>query len=228
MPSDDDLRPIVIQHIYRTPHCWILVIYGDDQAVQAFVVTITDKKFRLPLETLTQYQISATLPCLMAEIGTHSMQGRRLVLAARRFGYIEQHYFGNPGSYQNYFVGFNDAGIGGPPTVELLHRLRLFDYTEGIFKASPLVQQTALDSEGEKLLAGWREQVIANTIGIAGHDSDMTVVVYPSFVGVDQDHVRVLPMPAGPTRWTSWIARRVHVLHALGRRPARMDGEAGD
>ena len=97
--------------VYRLPGAWVQIGFAE-QTVVWFAITIRRPESRLDITRLTHGNLRLSLgrdtfaaiehPCVRA--------GRRL--GARRVGYSERHYFGNPGAYQTYVLSHEDSGTG--------------------------------------------------------------------------------------------------------------------
>lgn len=108
-------RELTEERLYRLPGAWVAVEILDD-AVLAFTITITDQRLRYSTENLTFGNIQLVLgQSRFGEVSstlTSRRSGQRRWIGARRYGYIQHFYFGNPGGYQNYWLSFNQCGYG--------------------------------------------------------------------------------------------------------------------
>ncbi len=121
----------------------------------------------------------------------HAPDGWLSRTGARRFAYAESHWFGNPGGYQVYVLGYNDAGTGHyemPPPL-----------TIGAAANAPQVSGGRLCPEtGSRpswdQLPGWlqppRDKTTVNTLTVLGPGGD--VAITQGWPGVDGDLVRLL------------------------------------
>jgi hypothetical protein len=120
-------------------------------------------------------------------------------LGARRWGYGEAYYHGNPGGYQTYVYSINDAA-GLESGVEFISAalgnvaivsLGLFDDTGSLSADSALTEW--LDDENVREL---RLHGTMNTITVVGPHTDVKKIVDSGFgFGPDLDQVRLLPKP---------------------------------
>ena len=101
-------------------------------------------------------------------------------LGARRGGYIETYYLGNPMNYQTLILSCNDVGFGPwPPLKELL---KDFGYVNSSNTIEYLKSDTTLSLRGG---------ISFNSYGFtAPHQA---VPDNPALLGVDGDQVRVIP-----------------------------------
>jgi len=120
----------------------------------------------------------------------HAPDGWLSPTGGRRSAYAESHWFGNPGSYQVYVLGYNDAGTGHykmpPPltigaTANAPHvmggRLRPETGSRPSWDPLPVWLQPAHD------------KTTVNTLTVLGPVGDVTIQGWP---GVDGDVVRLL------------------------------------
>ncbi|WP_436495571.1 ETEC_3214 domain-containing protein [Actinokineospora sp. HUAS TT18] len=105
-----------VVRIYRSPYSYVFATSpGKDDSVDAFSITIRRKRVNLRVKEMTNMQLRCTLmKTRFTDLG-NDFSGLRYVIGANRFGYAECYYFGNPGSYQQYVLAFNDAGAGRLP-----------------------------------------------------------------------------------------------------------------
>lgn len=97
------------QRSYRLPGCWVAVeLY--ERAVLSFSITITDRRMYHSTEGLTFGQLRVQLGRSAFADVTHPPKGERMWVGARRHGYLQHHYFGNPGGYQDYWLSHNMCG----------------------------------------------------------------------------------------------------------------------
>lgn len=92
-------------------------------------------------------------------------------VGARRTGYWETHYRGNPGHYCTFILGWNDAGAG-----------------DGMPLFATRARPDMAYEIKEDAVAEYRRAARPNSFGIALHD-----VIERDWIGVDADLVRLLP-----------------------------------
>jgi hypothetical protein len=108
--KDDDKRKWV-DHIFSTPHAWVVTRRLEDR-LESWSVTITDPKFWWDLEDVTFKQVKGKLGRVLFSDLLHSPPGVYESSGARSGVYAESAYFGNPGGYQTYIFMHNQEGIG--------------------------------------------------------------------------------------------------------------------
>lgn len=182
---------------FREPYCWVSVIMQDD-AVRAFSITITSRRFRYRLDSLTWGQMSGKLgrdP--LRSFGEPSFGGQEWAIGARRVWYREMHYFGNPGMYQHYVLSVNDAGVGyaqvSPPTSR---------GCSGEFADQPFAHE--LQHATQEQMSTYRSLAVPNTFSVLPQTGGALAAMART-VEADRDEVRVFDRPMPPrlrrARW---------------------------
>ncbi|MFB9457412.1 ETEC_3214 domain-containing protein [Streptomyces antimycoticus] len=120
------------------------------------------------------------------------------MVGARRFSYAEEHFFGNPGGYQTWVVGVNDAGAPAEPPV-------------------------GCDSWEPGELAAYRERAVINSVLVSGSVPIDLSTVLPYGIAPDYDRVRLLKLrsPARihlSARWGAAVTSARSVLPRRWRR----------
>ncbi|GHE46439.1 hypothetical protein CP980_34950 [Streptomyces vinaceus] len=121
-------------------------------------------------------------------------------LGARRFGYAERHFFGNPGGYLDWVVGVSDSG-------------------------SPALAPIGCDGDGWSAagLESYRRRARINSLLVAGSTIDVDSVM-PYGIAPDYDRVRFVdlrhPARAAVTAWFKSGAARVRRVWDRRRRSA--------
>ncbi|GAA2919883.1 hypothetical protein GCM10011428_40340 [Streptomyces violaceus] len=77
-----------------------LVTWSDDDVVLMYAITTTSWWFR-PRILIHQIPLRLGKTPLAA---LREPMGHRAWLGSRRFGYVDHHYFGNPGGYRDWYV----------------------------------------------------------------------------------------------------------------------------
>jgi hypothetical protein len=102
-----------IEHVFVFPDAYIQAVTDQYGKVGRFSVTCRSRRFQPKLNyhpggypDLITVRLGRT--CFV-QLG-HTPDGVHAWLGARRFGYAESYYFGNPGNYQHYVFALNDAG----------------------------------------------------------------------------------------------------------------------
>ncbi len=113
------------EHVFVNKYSYIQAITDLDGSVTAFSVTTRKSNFN-PILVLGPFSITGEVLQIrlgktkFAEIESFAKPGGIVSsLGARRIHYYEDYYFGNPGNYQTFIFGINDAGYldhGHPPT----------------------------------------------------------------------------------------------------------------
>ncbi|MGW4994878.1 ETEC_3214 domain-containing protein [Streptomyces mirabilis] len=150
-----------------------LVTWSEDDMVVMYGITTTSWWFR-PRVLIDQTLIRlGTSP--LATLG--KPENHRAWLGNRRYGYLEDHYFGNPGGYRRWYVGVNDFGYNAVP---------------------PPPDWLEIDDEGNPRLLpdkedAYRANVPINTIviSIALYEELQDGRLFGISLGVDQDLVRL-------------------------------------
>lgn len=108
-------RELTDERLYRLPGAWVAVDILEDSVI-AFTITITEQQLRYSTENLTFGNTQLTLGrSRFGEVSSELISrrsGQRRWIGARRYGYIQHFYFGNPGGYQHYWLSFNQCGYG--------------------------------------------------------------------------------------------------------------------
>jgi hypothetical protein len=190
------------EHVFVRPEFYVQAVADSHGQVIMYTVTTRQRRFSPPVWGRTIYW-SEELNSSGFRLGRFAFselpmartpQGVIGWLGARRFHYAEAHYFGNPGLYQTYYLGINDAA-GFPEGLENFdavldgYEIRLGSFTrEGqgpgpgtnAFFARPEVQ-------------AFRSSVRPNTYGVtAPHVTwPFTGNAYGT-LGPNQDQVRTL------------------------------------
>lgn len=175
--------------IYRSKYAYVLATApSKDDTVDAYAITVRRKRFKLPIKTLTAYQIDLKLPKSEMQCSIERAWGLRYIVGARRFGYTESYYFGNPGNYQTYLLSYNDAGTGEFPIVPDHH---------GFANGNLVRPEDTRDGLLEEPLGSWFSGVRAtfrpNTVAVIGGQVEVADLLDSIGFGVDQDSVRQIP-----------------------------------
>ncbi len=102
------------QRIYRLAGSWVVVeLY--ERAMLSFSITITDPRMYHSTERLSFGQLHVRLGRSDFADVSHHPSGERMWVGARRHGYLQHHYFGNPGGYQDYWLSHNMCGATTGP-----------------------------------------------------------------------------------------------------------------
>ncbi|WP_331730742.1 hypothetical protein OG933_45055 (plasmid) [Streptomyces sp. NBC_00016] len=151
-----------------------LVTWCDNDAVVMYGITTTSWWFRPWIRVHeTRVRLGKTPFAALTDSSIH-----RAWLGNRRFGYYEEHYFGNLGGYRSWYVGVNDFGYNA------------FPVADGWFDVSD-PSRTLLLSDARK---AYRASAPINTVvvsGIALYEEVQDGRFFGIALGADQDLVRL-------------------------------------
>ena len=120
-------------------------------------------------------------------------------LGARRWGYGEAYYYGNPGGYQTYVYSINDAGAdSGAQNIAAV-------FDEAGYVAFGLLNDSPNEGFAHPEMASWldresvrvfRQQAVINTVTVVGPQKEVRSILKLGFAfGPNLDQVRLLPKP---------------------------------
>ncbi|MFC9131879.1 ETEC_3214 domain-containing protein [Streptomyces sp. NPDC057099] len=151
-----------------------LVTWSEDDVMVMYGITTISWWFRPSVRIGgTRIRLGKTSFAILDDTDEH-----RARLGNRRFGYMESHYFGNPGGYRSWYVGVNDIGYNAVPL-----SLDWFDEED--------TSRTRLLPE---MRAAYRASAPINTVvvsGIASYEEVEDGSFFGTSLGVDQDLVRL-------------------------------------
>jgi len=198
----------LFEQVYRTKHAWLQVLSDENDAVVRFSVTVTDPRFRFQVAVLTGGQLQARLghsrfSDVRSQLGP---DGRSLWIGARRRGYSESYWFGNPGNYQRFVLSHNDAGTGGFGFA--IEQQGVGWHQDGFLKfAAPPREGLPEFDPAAPYAREFRETTTVNTLTVLGPHWDPTGLDEPH--GLDGDYVRVLVPDARERRQIHRRLRRM-------------------
>lgn len=159
---------------------YIEAVTDSDNTVLMYAVTTRSKHFN-PKLTLGPYSSDKSTvrvqlgKTTFTEIDALEHEGTVISgMGARRIFYAEQFYFGNPGLYQQYAVGCNDAGF----------MRRDESITFGVLNENA-------GNTRDPRLQSFRKAMLINTYAVGAPHFDMNSII--GRLGADYDQVRVLP-----------------------------------
>ncbi|MER7714802.1 ETEC_3214 domain-containing protein [Streptomyces werraensis] len=172
--ADEDRKVELTVRTWPLSRLGYLVTWSENDVVIMYGITTISWWFRLPvLIGQTRIRLGKTPFAALTDPEEH-----RAWLGNRRFGYLENHYFGNPDGYRSWYVGVNDIGYNAIPL-----SLDWFDDE---------------DNSRTRLLPGRRDLYRAsapiNTVvvsGIALYEELQDGSFFGTSLGVDQDLVRL-------------------------------------
>jgi hypothetical protein len=151
-----------------------LVTWCEDDVVVMYGITTTSWWFRPWVRVHeTRIRLGKSTFAVLTDHGDH-----RAWLGNRRFGYFEEHYFGNVGGYRSWYVGVNDFGYNAFPVAP--------DW----FDAADLSRTRVLPEPRE----AYRASAPINTVvvsGVALYEEVRDNTFFGISLGVDQDLVRL-------------------------------------
>ncbi|MFD7980196.1 ETEC_3214 domain-containing protein [Streptomyces sp. NPDC059071] len=103
---DEERETDLTKRTWKLGSLGYLVTWSHDDAVAIYGITTTSWWFR-PRMLVGGTRIRLGKTTFSALDDAMSYWAR---LGARRFTYLEQHFFGNPGGYRDWYVGVNDIG----------------------------------------------------------------------------------------------------------------------
>lgn len=184
-----------VYRTYRSTYAYVVATAPHaERNIDGFSITIRRQRgrprFRFTTERLTVNQLRVDLSAsLFDEVGQEHSDGRRFVLGARRFGYTESFYFGNPGHYQTYLLAHNSAA-GEVPNFPTDLPSFASGTLRGVGDDDDLCD---LVSEGT-LVVDLRRMLRVNTLTVLDIGSEEKDILMSYLgTGVDSDDVRRIP-----------------------------------
>lgn len=218
------------ERVYLTPHAYVQVVVDDSNSVIWWAVTTTDKNFKpqffLPPMSLDDEGWTVQLnKSNFADVDS-SPSGVRWEVGARRFRVVESYNFANPGCYQRYLVGYNDAGIGAVHVDYKRLPVASGDLVPRSEESSALQDQPAVEDYALTIRAE-RSGTVVNTFGVMRPYSGDTETELLRLwgLGPDREYIRVLNSTAA--RLPSWWRTNHNPLFTrhMRREWRRMRGE---
>lgn len=110
--GDGDRKVEITIRTWPLSRLGYLVTWSEDDVVVMYGITTISWWFRPPVRIGgTRIRLGKTSFAGLADTAEH-----RARLGNRRFGYMECHYFGNPGGYRSWYLGVNDIGYNAVPS----------------------------------------------------------------------------------------------------------------
>lgn len=185
------------ENLYINRYAFIQALTDEDETVIAYSLTTRHRRFHPRYQTSGGFKESRRTrlgkdrevfhPGIDVRLGKTPFSAvrdpgsARGWLGARRMGYIETHYLGNPGLYQSFVLGINDGGLDPNPEslVTLLHKSGF----EFVVEPGGAIQSVPG-------LAEFRRLGKPNTLTVIG--PHLTPSSYPITYGPDADSIRTL------------------------------------
>ncbi|MBT2521807.1 ETEC_3214 domain-containing protein [Arthrobacter sp. ISL-28] len=109
--GNEEDTPKWVDHIFSTPHAWVVTRRVNDQ-LESWSVTVTDPKFWWDLEDVTFGKAKGRLGRSTFSELVDAPSGKYESAGARTAVYAESAYYGNPGAYQTFIFMHNQEGTG--------------------------------------------------------------------------------------------------------------------
>ncbi|MFJ3960797.1 ETEC_3214 domain-containing protein [Streptomyces sp. NPDC090036] len=165
-----------------------MVTWSESDAVVMYGITTTSWWFRPRLlGGDTRIRLGKSLMCDLSRPDEH-----RVWMGNRRFGYLEEHFFGNVGGYRSWYVGVNDMGYQPvPPMLDWddveTEVNRMPDQKRDAYRAKAPIDTVVISG-----VALYQELQEAQFFGISlGVDQDVVRLAEPGFYVLDSRFSRV-------------------------------------
>lgn len=199
-PEEGHVSRPATEVIYALQDAFVqLVAVGDadldDRPVALLAVTLRDLRFRPRLRNRSVFadrrgkpalQLGRTTFATLERIVGAPPSGLHGWLGARRWGWAESYYFGNPGGYQTFIVALNDAG----PSLFGTFPRQASAWQAGAF--GPAGQSAVMSQVHDPAVMEWREKTAVNTYIVLAQDVTPREALHWG-LGPDLDRVRLLP-----------------------------------
>jgi len=179
----DDQHTDWVDRIYLLKECCVQTRCTTTGQVATFSITTMTSKFR-PVVFFPRIGEHAGEELVL---GLHTFEAASdepisadFFISAHTWGYVEQHYMGNPGYYQTYVLGYNNSSFAGTFATE-----HLSENDRDAVMRGDVIPVSAL---GE-----FRKHSIPNTITTVGFHAEWED--YGSPRGPERDTLRVLRWP---------------------------------
>lgn len=212
------------EFVYDKKDCFVQVVTGESDAILLLSVTARNAKFHPPT-WVTRARWSPRPDPEDSRLGNFGFDeiatpddppnGISGWCGARRFGYIESYYYGNPGNYQTFLMALNDAGhvLETRGSLSQVSTLFLKPVELGDLLWVDRAPRAINDPQPEEPPDQWEEiQVFVsrpeiqswrrmkpNTYAVTGPNVVIADLLHAGFsVGPNSDQVRLLPSIANP------------------------------
>jgi hypothetical protein len=178
--QEHSIHPLVT-HTFVHRWFYVLALCDRVETVLLYAVTTRDSKFKPSIWPHKLHPRSNPRP-----------RNPRL-----GFGYVESYNFGNPGNYQTYLVGLNDAGASPKEALnKLLKAMPNYHVSLGVFPELGVGGKNTFSSLDEYLddadVQEFRSSAAPNTYGITAPHFGPGSEGFPRWLGVDYGLVRTL------------------------------------
>ena len=99
--------------LYAFKDYFLQIVYGEDNLVAFFAVTLRTKSFRYRIPYAPDKYVLGDVT--YADFGTPKTNF--FDVGSKTAAYFEKHYYGNPGYYMDFYPAFTDAGIDFTSTI---------------------------------------------------------------------------------------------------------------
>jgi hypothetical protein len=186
------LGPGLVEDVFVTDYAYVQTFSDGDGTTLVLAVTTTDRR----LHPRFALGLSGSIPSDEVVLGRTRFADvklepvtRRAWRGARRYGYREEFYLGNPGGYQTYVLGHEQSGLSGAGMLGDLGSIPLTS-GEGSLGVPPSTSPA---------IEEFRRRTVINTFAVTApmYSGDSLESLQ---IGSDVDLVRVLPL-RGLRRW---------------------------
>lgn len=172
------------EHIFVDKDFYVQIITNTDDKVLSYAVTARNKSITLGINSRGKEEGSLGDKTI-AEISDDQYKPLEcyafLSGATANSYYFEKYYFGNPGHYQNYLYGFNDAGY--------------FSISNENFFLSTNIYLESGRADCKKIPAEFRKSLLINTYMVIApfvDFNDLEIDFRNRFIGANRIQVRLL------------------------------------
>ena len=216
-PELRNMKGAYQEFVYDKKDCYVQAVIGESNAILLLSVTARDSRFHPPT-WVTRARWSPRPDPTDSRLGRFGFDeiaspdrppdGVSGWCGARRYGYIESYYYGNPGNYQTFLLALNDAGhVWGMDSLGQISRLFLKPVELGDLlwvdrrprpinvrkpKEPPDQWEAIQDFLSQSDIQTWR-QMKPNTHAVTAPNVVIANLLHAGLlVGPDSDQVRLL------------------------------------
>lgn len=197
-PTFKNVTGSLEEYVYVHKYFYIQAVTDANGGVLFFSVTRRRKEFRpqvwgqevgwSPDRSTGVLQLGKFAFARLKDVGTPD--GARSWLGANRFHFSESYYFGNPGSYQTYILGLNQAGFMDDSTKSAISLLGAEERLGALGDAQDDDEVKAFLNREE--IREFRSKARPNLYGVASQRTGYRSLGFIETVGPDYGQVRVL------------------------------------
>ena len=177
------------ERIYVMDSAYVQVVTNMDEAVQAYAVTFRKQTNDKQGSGIVEISPGKTM---LSKV-TENSQARQKCYGFRgnttSSFYAEEYYFGNPGLYQTYVFGVNDAGF--------MAGTQQLGFSEGkiktrdVFKSDKTGNMTFDEYDCASIPSTYRSSTPVNTYMVLAPGVQFSDIAFP--FGVDRNQLRLMP-----------------------------------